>query len=151
SYGARGDKRAGMRERLALATDSHCGDGKQAREAEPASLRRHRRSRFGAIVDRLSVRHRANGGETPSHRRPQAGLESFRKLAACPSADGLATLSSMFRREYSIGSRAVTLSPFTLLGAGSSHVILSPIRFAQGKLFDCHSERSEESLLSRSG
>ena len=83
SYGARGDKRAGMRERLALATDSHCGDGKQAREAEPASLRRHRRSRFGAIVDRLSVRHRANGGETPSHRRPQAGLESFRKLAAC--------------------------------------------------------------------
>ena len=30
-------------------------------------------------------------------------------------------------------------------------VILSPIRFAQGKLFSCHSERSEESRQFRSG
>ena len=82
---------------------------------------------------------------------PPASYQQRGHLDSSPSADGLATLSSMFRREYSIGSRAVTLSPFTLLGAGSSHVILSPIRFAQGKLFDCHSERSEESLLSRSG
>src|SRR5947208_11385952 len=99
---------------------------------------------------------------------PPASYQQRGHLGSPPSANGFTALGSMYRGEYSIGSKAVMLSPFTLHGAGSSHVILSPIRFAhsstsltvpersrrEGRLFDCHSDPAaagEESLRFRSG
>ena len=81
-YGARRDERAEIRERFALASLGHRGNGKQAREAHAPRLGRHRLGRLRAVVDRLGVGHRADGCEASGHGRGESRFEGFRRFTS---------------------------------------------------------------------